>query len=100
MIKKFFISFLGSLSAIWLTFLLLILLVVIGIAASIASVGTGLKSVATAEVKKGSVIYLDLTGVINERKSTPSLTDAIQGDFQEGINLSEAIAAIYRTAHD
>lgn len=100
MIKKFFLSFLGSLSAIWLTFLLIILLVVVGIAASVASIGTGLKSVATAEVKKGSVIYLDLTGIINERKSTPSLTDALQGDLQEGINLSEAIASIYRAAHD
>lgn len=100
MIKKFFLSFLGSLSAIWLTFLLIVLMAVIGIAASVASIGGGLKSVATAEVKKGSVIYLDLTGVINERKSTPSLADAIQGDLEEGLNLSETVAAIYRAAHD
>lgn len=100
MIKKFFLSFLGSLSAIWLTFLLIVLLAVIGIAASVASIGGGLKSVATAEVKKGSVIYLDLSGTINERKSTPSFSDAIQGDFEEGINLNETVASIYRAAHD
>lgn len=100
MIKKFIISFLGSLSALWFSLLLIVLLAVIGLVAGIASIGTGLKSVATAEVKNGSVIYLDLSGEINERKSTPSLTDAIQGEIQEGINLSETVAAIYRAAHD
>lgn len=87
-------------AAIWLTFLLIVLLIVAGAAVSIASLDTGLKSVATAEVKKGSVIVLDLSGVINERKSSPSITDAIKGDFEEGFNLNEAIAAIYRAAHD
>lgn len=100
MLKKFFLSFLGSMAAIWLTFLLLFILVIAGIAASIASVGTGMKSIATAEVKKGSVIVLDLSGEINERKVSPSLTDAIQGDFAEGLNLSETVSAIYRAAHD
>lgn len=100
MIKKFIISFLGSLSALWFSLLLIVLLAVVGLVAGIASIGTGLKSVATAEVKNGSVIYLDLSGEINERKSTPSLTDAIQGEIQEGINLSETVAAIYRAAHD
>lgn len=87
-------------AAIWLTFLLIIVLVVAGVAVSVASLGTGLKSVATAEVKKGSVIVLDLTGYINERKSTPSLSDALQGDIEGSINLSETVDAIYRAAHD
>ena len=100
MIKKFFLSFFGSMAAIWLTFLLIVLLVVAGAAISVASLGTGLKSVATAEVKKGSVIVLDLAGNINERKSTPSLTDALQGELEDNINLSETVAAIYRAAHD
>ena len=100
MIKKFFLSFFGSMAAIWLTFLLIVLLAVAGAAISVASLGTGLKSVATAEVKKGSVIVLDLAGYINERKSTPSLTDALQGELEDNINLSETVAAIYRAAHD
>ncbi|MDE6229891.1 MAG: signal peptide peptidase SppA [Muribaculaceae bacterium] len=87
-------------AAIWLTFLLIVLLAVAGAAISVASLGTGLKSVATAEVKKGSVIVLDLAGYINERKSTPSLTDALQGELEDNINLSETVAAIYRAAHD
>lgn len=100
MIKKFFLSFFGSMAAIWLTFLLIVLLAVAGAAISVASLGTGLKSLATAEVKKGSVIVLDLAGYINERKSTPSLTDALQGELEDNINLSETVAAIYRAAHD
>ena len=100
MIKKFFLSFFGSMAAIWLTFLLLFLLVIFGITASVASIGSGLSSVAKAEVKKGSIITLDLSGVINERKAIPSLADALQGDISESLNLSETVAAIYRAAHD
>ncbi len=100
MIKKFFLSFFGSMAAIWLTFLLIAILAIAGVAVSVASLGTGLKSVATAEVKKGSVIVLDLSGVINERKASPSISEALQGDFIEGVNLSETVAAIYRAAHD
>lgn len=100
MVKKFFLSFLGSMAAIWLTFLLLVILVISGIAVSISSMSNGIKSVATAEVKKGSVLVIDLAGTINERKMTPSISDALQGSIKEGLNLSETIAAIYRAAHD
>lgn len=100
MLKKFFLSFLGSMAAIWLTFLLLFILVICGIAVSMTSVSGGMKAVATAEVKKGSVLVLDLSGQINERKMTPSLADALQGELVEGVNLSETTAAIYRAAHD
>lgn len=99
-LKKFLLSFLGSMAAIWFTFLLLLVLAVAGIVASVASMSTGMKALATAEIKKGSVIYIDLAGPINERKVTPSITDAIQGELTEGLNLSETVAAIYRAAHD
>lgn len=100
MVKKFFLSFLGSMAAIWLTFLLLVILIISGIAVSISSMSNGVKSVATAEVKKGSVLVIDLAGAINERKITPSITDALQGSIKGGLNLSETVAAIYRAAHD
>lgn len=100
MVKKFFLSFLGSMAAIWLTFLLLAILIISGIAVSISSMSNGVKSVATAEVKKGSVLVIDLAGAINERKITPSITDALQGSIKGGLNLSETVAAIYRAAHD
>lgn len=99
-LKKFLLSFLGSMAAIWFTFLLLLVLAVAGIVASVASMSTGMKALATAEIKKGSVIYIDLAGPVNERKVTPSITDAIQGELTEGLNLSETVAAIYRAAHD
>lgn len=100
MIKKFFLSFLGSMAAIWLTFLLLFILVICGIAASMSSFSSGMTSGATAEVKKGSVIVFELSGPINERKVTPSISDAIQGGLTNAINLNETVAAIYRAAHD
>ncbi|MCM1309740.1 MAG: signal peptide peptidase SppA [Bacteroides sp.] len=99
-LKKFWLSFLGSMAAIWFTFLLLLVLIVAGVVASVSSLGTGMKSMAAVEVTKGSVIYLDLTGPVNERKVTPSISEALQGGFDEGINLSETVDAIYRAAHD
>ncbi len=100
MLKKFFLNFLGSMAAIWLTFILLAVLLICGIASSVVSMSDGIKSVAKAEVKKGSVLVLDLSGEISERKTTPDLVAAINGDFKTGVNLSETVSAIYRAAHD
>lgn len=100
MIKKFFLSMLGSMAAIWLTFLLLVFLVIFAIGAGVSSLAGAGKAVATADVKKGSVILLDLEGTLNERKMELSFTDALTGDLDAGVNLSETVSAIYRAAHD
>lgn len=100
MLKKFFLNFLGSMAAIWFTFILLGLLLICGIAASVASLSDGFKSVAKAEVKKGSVLVLELNGEISERKTAPDIFAAMNGELKGGVNLSETVSAIYRAAHD
>lgn len=100
MLKKFFLSFLGSMAAIWFTFILLLILVVGGLVASVAGLSDGITSMAKAEVKKGSVLVLDLSGEISERKASPDFVAAVQGEVKTGVNLSETVAAIYRAAHD
>lgn len=101
-LKKFILSFLGSMAAIWFTFLLLMVLVIAGVVASVSSLSSGVKSMATAEIKKGSVLYLNLEGAISERGSDDSLKDMILNDFEQSsdINLNETVNAIYRAAHD
>jgi len=101
-LKKFFLSFLGSMAAIWFTFLLLLVLIVAGVAVSVASLGTGVKSIATSEIKKGSVLCLDLKGPISERAGESDFTDMLINNLENagGINLNETVDAIYRAAHD
>lgn len=99
MVKKFFLSMLGSMAAIWLTFLLLFLLLVSTIAVSVSSM-SGVKAVATAEIKKGSVLCLDLSEPISERKGPVSLSDALAGSLGKVQYLSDITDAIYRAAHD
>lgn len=101
-LKKFFLSFLGSMAAIWFTFLLLLVLVIAGVVASVASIGSGMKSMATAEVKKGSVICLELNGPISERAGESDFAEMLLNDFEDagGLNLNETVDAIYRAAHD
>lgn len=100
MIKKFFLSFFGSMAAIWLSFLLLGLLALVAIVASVGSMSDSLTS-ASVDVKKGSVLAINLTGTINERKITPTVTDALRQDQSfDGVTLNETVAAIYRAAHD
>lgn len=99
MIKRFFISMLGSVAAIWLTFLLLGILFITAIAVSVTSM-SGVKSLAAVEIKKGSVLCLDLSETISERKAPVSFSEAISGGFGKEQYLNELTGAIYRAAHD
>ncbi len=99
MVKKFFLSMLGSMAAIWLTFLLLLILFVTAITVSITS-SSGMKSVATAEIKKGTVLCLDLSEPISERRAPASFADALAGSLNKGQYLSDITESIYRAAHD
>ncbi len=98
MIKRFFLAFLGSMAAIWMSVLLGIFLLIAGIVAAIGSIdSTGeIKS----DVKSGSVLILDLSGEIVERKNPTKIADAIYGKLTEAQTLNDITAAIYRAAHD
>lgn len=95
MIKKFFITFLGSMAAIWASALLLMALVVVGILA-VVSGSDGEK----AEVKDGTVLLIDLQGQLYERKEAATLVDVISQDLNSGVALDQTIDCIYRAAHD
>ena len=99
MVKRFFLSMLGSMAAIWLTFLLLLILFVTAIAVSMTS-SSGMKSMAAAEIKKGTVLCLDLSEPISERRAPSSFADALAGSLNKGQYLSDITDAIYRAAHD
>ncbi len=99
MIKRFFLSMLGSMAAIWLTFLLLFVLFITAAVVSVTSF-SGFKSMANAEVKKGSVLCLDLSETISERKAATSFSDALIGGITGEQYLNELTSSIYRAAHD
>ena len=69
LLKRFFISMLGSLAAIWISAMLLILL---GMTFAIGSI-ISFAGKETAEVKKNSILRLDLSGVIVEQQQKPDI---------------------------
>ena len=99
MIKRFFLSMLGSMAAIWLTFLLLFVFFLSAIFVSVSSF-SGVKSMANVEIKKGSVLCLDLSEPISERKTAISFSNALIGGIQGEQYLNELTSSIYRAAHD
>lgn len=100
MIKKFFLSFLGSMAAIWLSILLFFFIVIFAIIALVAGLGSGLNDIAAAKVEDNSVLVVNLAGTINERKATPELSTVIAGQNTQGLNLNQVVSCIYRAAHD
>lgn len=93
MIKRFFLAFLGSMAAIWMSVLLGIFLLIAGIVAAIGSIdSTGeIKS----DVKSGSVLTLDLSGEIVERKNPAKIADAIYGKLTEAQTLNDILSLIH-----
>ncbi len=61
MLKKFFISLLGTVAGIWISFVLIIFggLMLIGVA--------GMSEGNTSTVEKKSILYIDLNGSVEER---------------------------------
>lgn len=71
MLKKFFMSFLGSMAAIWLSVMLLFALSIVFIA---GLVGSSLKSV---EIVDHSILHIRLDGTISERRAPQDIPDLI-----------------------
>lgn len=75
MLKRFFISMLGSLAAIWISMMLLI---VLGMLFAIGSVVNSLSGKSSlTKVEQNSILCLRLDNVIEERVTTPNLYDII-----------------------
>ena len=75
MLKRFFISMLGSLAAIWISMMLIILLGMMFAIGSVVNAFAG-KNAAT-EVGFNTVLCLRLDRVVEERTSTPTFYDLI-----------------------
>lgn len=96
MIKRFFISFLGSMAAIWLSAGLLIILFFMTIGIAMA----GMNTPTPKGVKPESVLYLNLSGTVAERISPANISDIIYGTSEKAQGLNDMTGAIRKAATD
>lgn len=95
MLKRFFISLLGSVAGFWLSFILLFFVI-----ATIASAVLA-KTENTAKVEKNSILYLNLTGDIAERQQDQSFFEMIEEMKDEkSQTLCDMLTAIRHAAND
>lgn len=94
MLKKFFISMLGTISGIWISFgLFFVFFMVFAIVAGISESGK------KVEVKNHSILLLDLSGEITERPGQPQLFAELAGESGGNLALNQVVSAV-RTAAD
>ena len=94
MLKRFFISLLGTVAGIWLSILLLVIgcIVVVGAILSASS--------AVTDIKDKSILYLRLEGDIIECTETQNFMDFIRDFKSEGQTLSQMLSAVRLAAND
>lgn len=97
MLKRFFISFLGSMAAIWLSAGLLVILFFLTIAVALASSGS---SEQAKPLTEDAVLKLDLSGTINERISTSNIMQMIYQQETSEHGLNDILAAIRLASAD
>ena len=94
MLKKFFISMLGTIAGLWIAAILLFFtgLVALGIAMD--------KSDESTNVKDKSILYLNLSGEIIERSQSESFMTMIQNFENEPQTLEDMLKAVRLAADD
>lgn len=95
--KKFLISFLGAMSAIWLSMFLGIFLMVIFFAVAVASAS---KSSDAVKVRANSYLELDLSGAFADRTSELDYMALLQGQLNKEQVVGRTAEAIRRAASD
>lgn len=95
MLKRFFISMLGTIAGVWISIL-------IGFFALAAIVGAVIASGSEkkAKVKDGSVLYIDLSGAMPERYQPADIWQLIQNSGEDGESLVDILAAVRAAAVD
>ncbi len=97
MLKKYFISFLGALTAFWVSMMLLFIIGVMMMAGSImATIGM---SQSVADVKNNTVLVIALENVIEERASNPDFFSLINGS-KSGITLDDIVKSLAAAKED
>lgn len=94
MLKKFFISLLGTVAGIWISFVLIIFggLLLIGVA--------GMSDGGTPTVEKKSILYIDLNGSVEERYQPVSFIDMIRQSENSMATLDELVNSLRLAADD
>lgn len=93
MLKRFFISFLGTMAALWLSLIIFIVGFILMLGNIFAS------SLKDMEVKKNSVLYISLEGSIPERRTPASLQEVLEGTVAR-TSLEEILCAIRQAKDD
>lgn len=92
--KKFLYSFLGTMAGIWLSVLLggvLLIFTIIALAGSSDTKST---------VESGSVLRIDLSGIVVDQATVPSIMDVVQDNVDTQLSLSEIVQAIKNAKDD
>lgn len=93
MLKRFFISLLGTVAGIWISCILLFF----GLIMLLAALGA---NDSPEGIKKHSILCVNLDGEIEERASQTSLQDIIRGDISSSSDLRTLIDALEKAAED
>ncbi|MCM1356184.1 MAG: signal peptide peptidase SppA [Staphylococcus sp.] len=94
--KKFFISFLGTLAGIWFSLLLAMVgLIIVISAAAASSIGSS-----TTDIKKHSVLHVDLSGSILDRQPKLDFMSVVNGEDKDVQILSDITGSIIAAASD
>ena len=96
MLKKFFISMLGTMAGIWISTALVILggFMLVGSAVSNMNINTDVT------VDNHSILYFDLSGVVQERNVTPSFMQLIQSIDDNTLSLEDMLLSLRSAAEN
>lgn len=96
MLKKFFISMLGSLAALWLSLGILVFGSIIAAGILIGKNAIGSATGSTTE----KILYLKLSGEISERESMPSFTELISDGIEDNDDMETIIKSLLKARDD
>ncbi len=94
MLKRFFISFLGAVSAFWFSIVLLFVVLIVMIAVAGVSTGSGVT------VKSHSILVLDLNGEITDRPVADDPLKQLYGVSTSSQSVTDLVTAIDAASRD
>ncbi len=95
--KQFFISFLGALAGIWVSVILGGILMILCFAVLAVS---GASDSQPGEVRRNSVLCLDLSGEVTDRAVPVNIMNELYGESLPSVPLNDVIAALRHAATD
>ncbi len=97
MVKKFFITMLGTMAGFWLSLIILVIggAFIIGALAAKTLIGS-----TSSDIKGDKILYLDLSGSIAERQQQMSVTDLLSMIDEPSSDLSTILSALVLSRDD